>query len=287
MPERLLHGLQNLATAWMEQETLEALQIQIAAREKRIERRPQLATQQRGQLGAQHHTKPVLLHIPAHDALGAMPEMLARGADPGQPATGDTGVTRIGGAQHGARRTIPKQGRAHEHGHARIVGSRAQAAQVDRQEEHIGPGRCLGKARGARQTGNAGAAAETEHRQPFDGVAKPQPVHQHGIEARDGEPGDRIHDQTIDVAQRQAGARHGIRGNALEQRQGVMLKRPGAILPAVGLLIPFERLARIPCLDAGVGIETFHAHQMGKHGLGPLQGLVLIDFVRRIGGCDG
>ena len=66
-----------------------------------------------------------------------------------------------------------------------------------------------------------------------------------------------------------------------------MLKRPGAIFPAVGLLIPFERLARIPCFNAGVGIETFHAHQMRKHSLGPLQGLALIDFVRRIGGCDG
>jgi len=50
------------------------------------------------------------------------------------------------------------------------------------------------QARRARKAGDAATAAEAENRQPLDRRLELEPVEQFGVEARNGEPRDRIGD---------------------------------------------------------------------------------------------
>ena len=60
-------------------------------------------------------------------------------------------------------------------------------------------------ARGAREASHTPAAAEPEDRQPLHRARKVEPVHQLGVEARDGEPSDGVDDESVDFLEGDAG----------------------------------------------------------------------------------
>jgi hypothetical protein len=83
-------------------------------------------------------------------------------------------------------------------------------------KQHVGAGARLRHTRRARKPTDARPAAEPEHRQPLDVGAEGEAVHQHRLEARDGEPGDGVGDDDVDVAQGEARIRHRLARDLLE-----------------------------------------------------------------------
>src|ERR1700681_3793933 len=75
--EHVLHGLDQLATAWVEQEAVEIRQTKAVAIEKIVQCRRQGLAHQRRQFGAEHDAKTVVLDVPAHDVLGLRPAPFA------------------------------------------------------------------------------------------------------------------------------------------------------------------------------------------------------------------
>ncbi|HWS10104.1 MAG TPA: hypothetical protein VN362_19880 [Xanthobacteraceae bacterium] len=204
-PKDLLHGLDQLAAARMEQEAVEIRKAKAVAIEEIVQRRRQRLAHQRRQFGAEHDTKTVVLDIPAHDVLGLRPAAFADGENARAAACAVRRVTQ----QH-AGGAVAEQSGGHEHRRARIVDAQAQAAQVDGEEQHM---RALGRLRQPRrprQAGDAAAAAETEDRQPFHRRLELETVEQLGVEARYREPGDRIGDENVDLGELDAGRRRGL-----------------------------------------------------------------------------
>src|ERR1700733_11448499 len=77
--EHLLHGLDQLAAARVEQEAVEIRKTKAVAVEKIVQRRRQRLAHQRRQFGAEHDAKTVVLDVPAHDVLGLWPAPFADG----------------------------------------------------------------------------------------------------------------------------------------------------------------------------------------------------------------
>ena len=78
------------------------------------------------------------------------------------------GPRALGVAQHDARGAIAEQRCRHEHGHARIVDTKAETAKIDGEKQNVSSGHRLRIAGGACKSGNATAAAEPEDWQPLD-----------------------------------------------------------------------------------------------------------------------
>src|SRR6476659_4327478 len=135
--------------------------------------------------------------VPAHDVLGVAPDMIKSGDDPPAPARSLSPA--LGVAQDYAGGTVAEQRRRHEHGHARIIDAKAEAAKIDGEEQHMRARHRLRVARRSREPGNAAAATEPEQRQPLDRCRQIQPVHQLCVEARYGEAGDGVDDDRADV----------------------------------------------------------------------------------------
>ena len=177
-------------------------------------------------------------------------------------------------------RSVAEQRRRDEHREARIGDAEAKAAKIDRQEQHVAARHGLRVARGARETRNAPAAAEPEDRQALHLAGKVEAIHQHGIEARDRQSGDRVDHESIDVLERDAGIGDGGERHLLQQLQRMTLEYLGARLPAVALVVPILRLAGVAALDPGIGIEPVEPREMREHRPRPLGDIVLRNFMR-------
>ena len=202
--------------------------------EERFERWRQLPAQQGREVRTQHHTETVLLDVPAHDVFSLTPAVLPDCADARQPVRRRR-ATPLSLAEYRARRPISEQRSRNEVDHARIVGPRAERAQVDGQEQHIGPRPTVGETGGARQSCNASAAAEAEDRQPLDRIGEVEAVEQHGVEAGDGEARDRVGHDHVDVAKLDVRSNHGLYGYFLEKGERVALECCVSVLPAMRL----------------------------------------------------
>ena len=91
----------------------------------------------------------------------------------------------------------------------------------------------VSQARGASKACNSGAAAEPEHWQPFDGRRQFEPVEQHGIEAWDRKPGDRIGHDHVDRIETDTGRFGRFHGHLFQEIECVPMKRLGTLLPAM------------------------------------------------------
>ena len=189
-------------------------------------------------------------------------------------------------AQDDARGAIAEQRGGDEHGKALVLGAHAQRAEVDREEQYVGAGPRLRHAGGAGKAADAGAAAQPEHGQPLDVGAEGEAVHQARLQARDGEPGDRVGDDDIDIAQAEAGFGDGLDGDLLQEVERVPLIALGALLPGMRLQVPLHRLDGIAAVDAGVGVEGFQPRKVREERLRPQRCVVLGDGVLRNRGGD-
>src|SRR5580692_8860471 len=99
-PEHILHGLDQLAAARVKQEAVEIRQTKAVAIEKIVQRRRQRLAHQRGQFGAEHDAKTVVLDVPTHDVLGIGPAPFADGdnapAAPSPNSAVDTNIAGLG-----------------------------------------------------------------------------------------------------------------------------------------------------------------------------------------------
>src|SRR6476646_1433276 len=169
--------------------------------------------------------------VPAHDVLGVAPEMIARGDDP--PASAGCLPRALSVAQDHAGGTVAEQRCRHEHGHARIVDPKAEAAKIDGEEQHMRARHRLRVARRSREPGNAAAATEPKHRQPLDRCRQIEPVHQLGVEARYGEAGDGVYDDGADVIELDASFTDGASRYLLEQIEGLVHEDFGPLFPTM------------------------------------------------------
>ena len=150
----------------MQENALEVAELETIAGEELVERGAQLAPHQGGQLRAQHDAEAVVLDVPAHDVLGVGPAMLADRHDAAPRPAGAVVAARV--AQHDRGGAVAEQRDGDEIGDAHVVAARAQAAQIDGEEEHVAAGHGLGDADRAREPADAAAAAEPEDRQALD-----------------------------------------------------------------------------------------------------------------------
>ena len=257
---------------------------QIVAGEEIVERGAQLAPHQGGQLRAQHDAEAVVLDVPTHDVLGVGPTMLADRHDLAPRPAEPVAAARV--AQHDRGRAVAEQRDGDEIGDAHVVAARAQAAQIDGEEEHVAARHGLGDADRTRQPANAAAAAETEDRQALDLAREGQTVDEARLEARNRQAGDGVDHDGADVCERDAGSGHGFERGFLQQRQRMALEGGRPLLPARGSRVPVGRLADVSALDAGVGEHARYSGQMREEALagfrdGVLQNLVLRDGASR------
>ena len=141
--------------------------------------------------------------------------------------------------------------------------------------------RALGRVRQPRrprQAGDAAAAAETEDRQPFDRRLELEAIEQLCVEARYGEPGDRIGDENVDCVERDAGRRRCLERHIGQEIERMLLKDGGAFFPGVRLEIPLDRLAIVAQLDAGIVVERPQTFQMRENLLGAARRFGLAEF---------
>jgi len=115
-----------------------------------------------GNLGLSTTPKPSSF-IPSHDVPSFAPAPFSARKNARTAARALPGV-----AHEHARRAIAAQCARYEHRRPRIVDPQAQTAEIDGEEQHMRPARCVRHARCAGKTGNAGAAAKAEHRQALD-----------------------------------------------------------------------------------------------------------------------
>ena len=162
-------------------------------------------------------------------------------------------VLRI--VQQQTSRAVAEQRARNKHRRAFIVGAHAQAAKVDGEKQHVRAVAGMGEPRGARQTGDAGAAAEPENRQPLDCRFELQPVAEFGVEARDRKPGDRVGHDHVDRIETDAGGFRRLDGHLFQKIERMFLKCRGAFFPAMRLEIPLDRLAIVTALDAGIVVK--------------------------------
>ena len=189
-------------------------------------------------------------------------------------------------AQQHAGRAVAEQSGGHEHRRAWIVDAQAQAAQIDGEEQHM---RALGRLREPRrprQAGDAAAAAETEDRQPFHRRLELEAIEQFCVEARYGEPGDRIGDENVDLGELDAGRRRCLERHIRQEIKRMLLKYGGAFFPGVRLEIPLDRLAIVAKLDAGIVVERPQRFEMRENLFGAPGGFGLAELEGRIGGRD-
>ncbi len=137
--------------------------------------------------------------------------------------------------------------------------------------------------RRARQAGDAGAATQPKHRQPFDRGRQPDPVDQSGVEARHRKPGHCVGHDHVDGAWVDTGRYRRLTRERLKQPERMLLERGGAVFPAMRLQIPFDRLAIVARLDAGVVEQPPHLFQMRIEFLGAGGRIRLGQPMRRIG----
>ncbi len=207
--------------------------------------------------------------------------MIAHGEDAATPRSSCLRPSHI--AQDDAGGTIAEQCGRNEHRHARIGNAKAKAAKVHSQKQYMGAGHGLGVTRRPAEPGNAAPTTKSEDRYPLHRRRQFQPVHQLGVKARDGETRDRVHHESANVLETNAGGSDCRQRHLLEQLKRVTLEDLGARFPAVALVIPFLRLTGVAVADAGIGIKGAETGKMREHMLGAFGDVVLGDFVRRHG----
>jgi hypothetical protein len=119
------------------------------------------------------------------------------------------------------------------------------------------------------------------HRQPLDGSAKIEPVHQLRIEARNGEARNGVDDDSPDVLKLDAGRVGGASCHLLEQGQCMQQEDVRPRFPAMLLLVPLRRLASIAGFYPSVAEEVLMPRELREKPLGAERRVLLRQAVRR------
>src|SRR5580698_1588415 len=116
----------------MDEEAVEVRKLKFIAYKKILQRRCELAVYQRRQFGTEHDAEAVVFDVPAHDVLRAAPAPFAGGenARPAVRSVFSVVQEHPGGA-------IAEQSGGDEHRRPRIVDPQAQAAKIDRENQHM------------------------------------------------------------------------------------------------------------------------------------------------------
>ena len=193
----------------------------------------------------------------------------------------------LGVAHEYARRAIAEQRARYEHRRARIVDPQAQTAEIDGKEQHMRPVLCVRHARCAGKTSNPGAAAKAEHRQTLDVGCKFQSIKEHGVEAWNGKPGHSVGDDHVDRGKVDTRGLGRLERHLLQEINRVLVERRRALFPAMWRQIPFDRLAIVTNVDAGIVKKRPESLQMGIQRFDARRGISLTDLERRIGRRQG
>src|ERR1700722_15465319 len=114
--QHLLHRLDQLPAARMEQEAVEVRKTEAIPVEKIVQSWRQRLAHQRWQFRAEHNSESVILDVPSHDVFGLSPAPFADGKNAWSSA-----VTVFRVAQQDPGCAVTEQGCGHEHCRARIV----------------------------------------------------------------------------------------------------------------------------------------------------------------------
>ncbi len=163
----------------------------------------------------------------------------------------------------GAGRPVAEQRRRDDVALRVVVPAEAQRAELDDEAEDVAFGIEPRHGAGTGEAEHAAAAAEPEDRQALDVAAKPHPLDEQRIEAGRRDAGGRDDNDRVERLGTQSRLVEALPGDRLEEIESAVDIDLVALFPARRVLVPIDRDAGIPRLDAGIVEDRYESLDFG------------------------